>query len=325
MMSPGWRDATVQRTPAQQALDQVLRIGPPPIIGLELPAIDRYADLREVIQYRDALMRLPRRTLHWLMTWLAAELRALQAQEPAADYATPIGQLVRTSADARPGTVYGLAKDHEPKGVDWTDDADRAWRALHAHLGADPEVPDGVQRVARAAAAGAPLALRTAVALALNDGVRSDALLPLFVDLQDHLTGKRFQGLRKALGVPQVTPPPAQPAGSQPSLDLRVHRHAVMIGGEPREDARRRLEGQLGFDTLEWLADDGPDALIPRIESGSVRVVFVLHSLCSHRTSDGLRAACRAKGALYCGVTAGYGLGQMRQAFEAAAGWADAA
>ncbi len=92
----------------------------------------------------------------------------------------------------------------------------------------------------------------------------------------------------------------------------------LMVGGEPREHARVRLERSLELQELEWIADDPRkvDAAVDRITSRRYTMVLVLNRFVSHPSSERLRAAATGNGVLWACVERGYGVNAVRQSLR---------
>jgi hypothetical protein len=70
---------------------------------------------------------------------------------------------------------------------------------------------------------------------------------------------------------------------------------AVLIGGEPREVNRARLERTLGLRKLEWISSKNPrrhDAIVDAVAAGGVDLVFIVKNLISHSILEKIVAAC---------------------------------
>ena len=70
----------------------------------------------------------------------------------------------------------------------------------------------------------------------------------------------------------------------------------MIVGGEPRELSRERLEAYLQLDALDWPAIDGPrkvEAVAQRISKGAYDLVLVLQHLVAHKESNRVIEAAR--------------------------------
>ncbi len=110
------------------------------------------------------------------------------------------------------------------------------------------------------------------------------------------------------------------PTTGTPEAEVPDTRNAVvlMVGGEPREHARVRLERSLELRELEWIADDPRkvDAAVDRITSRRYNMVLVLNRFVSHPSSERLRAAAAGNGVLWACVERGYGVNAVRQSLR---------
>ena len=94
-------------------------------------------------------------------------------------------------------------------------------------------------------------------------------------------------------------------------LPLVQGRHAVIMGGDEREQARERLQSMLGLKSLEWISREGGnprslDRLEERIASGKVTLVIVLLRFCGHDVGRIINA-CKKADALWVPIKHGYG------------------
>ncbi len=84
--------------------------------------------------------------------------------------------------------------------------------------------------------------------------------------------------------------------GTWPLWPLVRGKSVVMVGGEPREANRLRLERQFEVGSLEWLDIQGPRkvaAVVARIRKGSIDIVVLLKGLIDHSQSDSIIAAAK--------------------------------
>lgn len=354
MREPGWKaKKAAGRAEADAALERLIghveRMGPPPIIPLEMSPERRRSVLNNLCNEMAGWKGLEPDVLVPLLRWAAAEHQMVLAAQPVGNDSREVWRFkcMKTLADL-PGVAYihGLSRSHQPKGVGWTHDAAQAWAGLIEALG-DRRLackPEAVlARVERAIASREPPAIRVAVAMAPALGLpwTAAALLRCLTPVMSHLQGASFRDLQQPPALSSVaTPAPEPSAGAEaaepaeaeealegeetplPAFTQPPSGRAMMIGGEPRERARKRLQAGLNLETLAWHSISASvDPLVRQIEQGSVDVVFVLHGFCAHRVSDRLRAACKLYAVAYAPVTHGYGLGQMQQAWEKAQEW----
>jgi hypothetical protein len=80
-----------------------------------------------------------------------------------------------------------------------------------------------------------------------------------------------------------------------PHRALFKNKTVVLIGGEPREVSRVRLERALAVKQLEWISSRNPrrhDALVHAIAGGGIDLVFVVKNLMAHSIQEKIVAAC---------------------------------
>lgn len=79
-------------------------------------------------------------------------------------------------------------------------------------------------------------------------------------------------------------------------------RRALMVGGDPREPNRQRLERAFGFASLEWPDIAGPrrvDAVVARIKRKTFDIVLVLAGFVDHKQSEPIVAAAKDAGIVW--------------------------
>ncbi len=73
-------------------------------------------------------------------------------------------------------------------------------------------------------------------------------------------------------------------------------RHVVLVGGDPREPNRKRLQELFELGSLDWPDVSGPrkvDALVSRIRRRGIDIVVVLRGFIDHRQSEPILAAAK--------------------------------
>jgi len=95
-------------------------------------------------------------------------------------------------------------------------------------------------------------------------------------------------------------------------------RTVLMVGGNPREDARERVQRTFGMRSLEWIADEPRKAQSAeaRIAAAGYDLVLVLLRFVSHTTAERLARACNASQVAYAAVEHGYGVAAVRRSLE---------
>jgi hypothetical protein len=167
---------------------------------------------------------------------------------------------------------------------------------------------------------------RRLVAQAINAlGASDDGLISIVIPYEDYVAqGSEFRPLRRNI---------EKLRGRSEAVDERLaaeladvlpftrNRKMVMIGGSPREDARKQLE--LALDPLEliWESCEGTrpgqlESLEQRVRNGSIDILVLLRSFISHSVSDRLRPACQESGVACVSVDHGYGVRQIAEAIR---------
>lgn len=304
---------------------------------------------------------------HAVLSWLTARARWAQELlgpgEDADRVARAYPKLSAFSKRERPGFVYGLRRDHAPQGETWRDDAaswrtqvktllekepdhappdagsesnpERALARLEEILDADPEDETVVR----------------AVAAALDAHVRSDdpRLLRLVEDHDEALASDpRFKRLRRALrsfsegdaDATMISEPldhslfgdsTLSPEEAERLDGIARHLKVLLVGGEPREQHRQRLEAATGVERLEWAPatrGGGTGKLQSTAESirhGSWDAVVLLPRFCGHDVDAVLVPACKSSGTPWLHVRGGYGVGPIREAVRELASRMEAA
>jgi hypothetical protein len=155
--------------------------------------------------------------------------------------------------------------------------------------------------------------LRSAPVEAWSD----EQMLQMLQPYAEFLEGPEFRTLRRNLQ--KLADRAEIPDREEPApevLRMTEGKSAVMVGGEPREAARRSLEAVFGFRTFEWLPAGESEAarLESRIGGGTVELVIVLRSFVAHTVANRLFAVCKAHGVPFALVEQGYGAARIARA-----------
>ena len=311
-----------------------------------VPASDLDAEEQRVcaaVSRTDNWSAFPKSVQRLLVGLVASRLRSLQDDHERGSRTinTAFSRLTAFSAREQPGFVFGLARDHKPQHGTWSEDADRYWDELADLLPADdPDEPtvgellhgveEVVPEISTAPQEMRPTLRRQAVRrirAALEGGVRSrnTRLVNLAAPLLDDLDGREFRSLRRAI----------RERGDEVGDDEDDNnpipddwawwgrtrgRRALLVGGDPREPNRQRLQEIFGFDSLEWLATTGKpqslQSIASRIRRGSVDLLIILTRFVGHNYDDILLPACKDAGVDWVSVDHGYGSARIRQAIE---------
>ena len=112
-----------------------------------------------------------------------------------------------------------------------------------------------------------------------------------------------------------------QESAIDPAWPLLPHvrgRAAIMVGGDPREPNRERIESVFQLASLEWPAIDGPrkvDAVAGRVRNGTYGLVLVLKPFVAHKEAVPIIEAARSTATLWALVD-GYGITAVKVALE---------
>ena len=101
-------------------------------------------------------------------------------------------------------------------------------------------------------------------------------------------------------------------------LPLVRGRKAIVVGGDPREPNRQRLEHALQLASLEWPAIDGPrkvESIVGRIRKGTYGLLLVLQPFVAHATSEPIIDAAKSGGTPWA-LADGYGIAAVKLALE---------
>lgn len=285
---------------------------------------------------------LPRNVQFSLLSTLAARARAVQdlimddaEQKNALD--TLFRRLSRFSKHEQSGFIHGLALKHAPRFGSWRDDARHWHRELCTQ--AAPLLPEGrtlplglnpgeaarkVQALLEAEPDGATLQ-RELVALS-EEGMEPDTrICRLLAPRASELGDPRIRKLRKAIlrqheeDQQEATADHAAIPDDWRGWSLTRGKTAVIVGGDAREDVRRRYEEMFQLAELEWIPGDKGlrriQAIEQRIARGGVDLVFVLIDFVSHSISEKLRPSHHSD-AIVMNVPNGYGASRLRLAME---------
>jgi hypothetical protein len=241
----------------------------------------------------------------------------------------------------QPGWVNGLSRSHLPTRGSWTADAE-AYAARLPRAETAPAARESVERLLEGlrtflpefntAPAGAAEAVaaqfRQMVRKAVDSGVRpSDPrLLKLVGGHAELFEGTEFKALRKALredaepaeGEDDDRAPPLPP--DWPWWGRTRFRRGVLVGGDPREPNRERLERAFGFAELEWVGTEfkrnNLQTVRDRVRAGKLDIVILLGAFVGHDADDVILPVARECGVDWVHVDKGYGIVRVRRAIE---------
>ena len=317
-----------------------------------LPAREPEADLVAVLRVVDAVEKwrlLPPEVQATLVGLLAARLRALQEQpgllgDRRVDFA--FGSLSAYVKRARPGFVYGLARFHQPNRESWEADGEALYERLAAmvpapsdtepNLNRKLDVLDGLVRElaicpseARSAV-GAQLRREVLAAFAMGLPARHPRLVHTLAPVADTFEGSEFRSLRRAIRdeVDASRAEEAEDAGTEEQAipadwawwGFTKGKRALLVGGDPREPNRLRLEAAFGFSELEWVGAEykrnNLHGVRDRVRSGRTDLVILLTRFTGHDADQIIIPACREMNIGFVCVQHGYGVVRVRQAIE---------
>ena len=342
-MSPNW---SATRTPAarQRALRALLREIGKPERPRTLNRIHRaVAEVSATVSGMDRWLDQPQRIQQALIGLAASMARHLQdeqrkplSQADSTLMGTVFSRMTKWSGEHRPGFVAGLSRANSPDSETWIQDARDWWAVLQQEAspeGEEPESTGAVIRDLEERLEDGGFDRKTLLALvkaAVKKGVsQSDPrLLSLLAPHRDAIRGAKglktlkTQLRQASLEAPAVVPVENLDRGVPPDwplLDKTRGNVAVIVGGDDRPHAADRIQAAFEFATVEWETGQPrrAAALAERIRGGrSVDVVILLREFVSHKFPDMLGPACKEAGIPMVVVDRGYGVTQVRLAFE---------
>ncbi|MBM4343584.1 MAG: hypothetical protein FJ100_09435 [Deltaproteobacteria bacterium] len=245
---------------------------------------------------------------------------------------TLFNALSRYSKEEAPGFVYGLARSHGARGESWTKDAQDHLATLNELIAvrAEPVKANPEREIAKLEGLLNDEADDEAVVAQLDvvfgAGVaKNDPRLVRMCRKKLDLLGKhaRFKPLRKAIKeADEVDEATERQAGPGPDWVFWPHvrgKRAAIIGGDPREEPRSRIEAAFEFASLGWEGIDQVrqvETLCNQVRSGGVEFVILLQSFINHSVCGKIVDACRSAKVPFAAVERGYGVERIRLAIE---------
>ena len=338
-LGPSWADRPPAPGPVRVLRRALAAIGPakrPTTANRASDLVDRLS--RSAARMDDwlALAKGDQQALLGLISSMARHLQDEAKQPLNPDDAKTLKSLFSTmshwSRTHQPGFVLGLGRNNQPEHGSWLRDAQHWEAQLRSGLeqGGEDRAAIAMDRIVEVLEAEVePGLLIDAVKGALSAGVsQSDPrLIDMLVPHASLLKGARkFKTLKahlKQAGKEQDETVEADDRSSLIPDDWPHFKHtegkrAVIIGGDPRRQAAKRIGSAFRFDTVEWLDSDARrvQSLANSVRSGSIDVVILLRSFISHRHVDMLLPAVKDSPALMVLVDMGYGVTQVKQAIE---------
>jgi len=276
-----------------------------------------------------------------LMALVVARARYLQDEVAVpSGSAARLGSLfrlmTRRSRDVDVGFVTGLSASHRPSLGSWEAEARAAWRRVSGRAGlqvksdAETLLVELAQSMAQALETGT---LVDRVEAIISAGMASDdaRLLELVVPHASVFQGQsRCKTLKSVLKARH-----SQEEADEAAVDARVSRvpdgvlartrgrRAVVVGGDCRNLALTRIQTAFGFAVVEWDTAHQVrriSSLAERIKRGGVDTVIILTRFISHRVTDILLPALKARPEVQVvWVDRGYGVAALTQAMQVAA------
>ena len=316
------------------------------VTDLGVPSDDADGELLvlfNVVREADRWRGLPRDVQRTLVGLVTARLRRAQDEMGigGSRLDDTFSMLSAWSKREQPGWVNGLSRGHGPTRGTWGADAE-AYTARLPAAEAPPAVKENHERLLGSLGAFLPefetappealdsvkAQFRSLVRKALDAGVRSadPRLLKLSLPHADLFDGVEFRGLRKALredaeaaeGEDDEKAPPLPPDWAW--WGRTRYRRGVIVGGDPRELNRERLEKAFGFGELEWVGTEfkrnNLQTVRDRVRAGKIDIVIILGSFVGHDADEVILPAARECGVDWVHVDKGYGIVRVRRAME---------
>lgn len=278
-MAPAWRRTAappVQPPAMTVGLHEVMRQIGEPVRLTEECVQSEYALLVRMIEDLPGWVFFTGEIQRLLLSIATCRGRQLQEMNRALPLDPVFHRLSQFSQQEKPGFVHGLARHHLPKHGSWFKDAGHAWRELKQLV--EPKKPH-------------------------EPPAPHEPQTPHEPEAEETDPGSAEP---EANALPQ----------DWPWWPLTRGKFAVMIGGEPREHARQRLQEVFGFIDLEWVPMDRAQNLANRVDKRTVEMVILVRSLLGHRIDDIVLPACRRTATPWISVERGYGANQIRLAIE---------
>ena len=308
----------------------------------EIEVMRLHAAIRDSERWRS----LPRELQRGVVALCSARLRRLQDDRKLIHprLEESFSMLTAFSKREQPGYVVGLSRHHKPVRNSWEEDA-RAWwerlrsppvseipaspppnqeKLITALMGALAEMESSP--VEQRAAAAADVRRRVREALVGGVSARDPRLVNLCTPVVEIFDTPELCNVAHALrGEPDElivddAPERDDVAVEWPWWGRTRARRALVIGGEPRELSRQRIQRAFGFADLEWFpAEFRRNSLATvrdRVRAGKVDIVIILGAFVGHDADEIVVPACRERGVDCVYVERGYSVGRVRVAIE---------
>ncbi|OGL95791.1 hypothetical protein A2348_00155 [Candidatus Uhrbacteria bacterium RIFOXYB12_FULL_58_10] len=299
---------------------------------------DEVNDLSKLILGEEFLRSFPNHAQVLLLQYAVARVRHGQSLGLSDADALPIISAVGKYAQrTRIGFVYGPMRSHGPRHGSWKEDAQAYLDELTDIASAWPDgsvMPGRLMRLLETAVLDAdPLGdVLAALGAAIRGGVsQSDPRIVRLLDpfVEDLDATAQYKTLRAAIRAARKESlvVPVNPIDESalipedwPWLAFTRGKRAVMVGGDPREPNRIRIQRAFGFAELLWEPSGGRrnslQQVRDRVTGGGVDFVILLRRFIGHDVDKVVLPACREAGVSWISVSAGYGIVRIRQEIE---------
>ena len=349
-MGPGWASAR-QSAPREEApanpedLRTLLAELQPPEVALSGAELLQH-ELGTLIRVSDPLkltawISFPKELQRALVGHVVARARRLQDECPTGELDPAqltildrvFSSMTAWSKREQPGFVFGLQRTHRPVHGSWAADADHWWHEALSVV-PNPEILNPEKTLEelrrRIEEGGSVEQIEEQAATCLDAGVAPEdqRLVALLMDQEAALQKKaRFKRLRKAIRDARAEDEASDAdlaSGDAIAADWAFWpmvrgKRAAVVGGDLREDARRRIQETFGFQLLDWVTTDhfrNIQSLAAAVQGGGIDFVIVLRRFIGHDVDRVVLPACRTSGATWVSVDRGYGVNQIKLAIE---------
>jgi hypothetical protein len=289
----------------------------------------------ELLKDKGRMCGLPGEIQRLLYDHLAARLRALQGRTDGRDIPNLMARICRQAKEIRCGYVYGLSHAHRPKTASWDADADERRQDLYRRALTDEHGAFNQERllgIVRAVVSDAapfdeirPL-LTFGLQLGMDGSDRRLARLcaPFFAEMGKdaelkplRLAVKKFERADARESKDESEPPPVP--SDWPWLAVTKGKRAILVGGEPREPNRKRIERAFGFARLDWARTERNNHSVRSVQesvgSRGADLVVILTDFMGHPTYDQVTRSCDLAGTPWISIH-GYGIARIKLEIE---------
>lgn len=306
-----------------------------PLLRTDRLGTEEEEDLSAFLDDATRLRAFPRDVQVSLLEYVAARLRYLRERGMDDAHVHSLMAAITSYAEReRCGFVHGPKRVSAPKSASWESDARTHINRLYDRALSEDDGEANVGRVISIVEAAirdaAPFEeVRPLVASALRIGVgaanmRLVNLTAPFLGLMEPFPD--LKALRSAIRTaerdarPVADPEEPAIAPDWPWFAFTRGKRALMIGGDPREPNRERIERAFGFEELSWMKTEysprSIQAARERVTSGGADFVIILRRFVGHDTDDQIVPACAQAGTPWISVPSGYGIERIRQEIE---------